>query len=497
MSPISNAGSGLKTKGPAKPFASNIPLPNHQQQTGTSSYISGWREKVSAGSVFGKDKKTRWDTYSGEPTDSDRGRMGSAVPGATPFDKPRGVPMGNISTISSSQTQKPSLFSSTLRKVGKKDAAPVQQREAWKGASGRETIVPPVTEKTDTSGKSKSFPTPSQRRKQQGFRQTQGLRQQLTGRGSPAQDPYSTATTQAIEGKRSVSREVENEATLAYSHTQEQHSRESSVSPYPPRLDGHLKLDSDEPEPGPLSHLDGKLPSASSPSPMIRDGPDVIVETPDRVDSPSRFASHGAPGFSESQLRNAVQHMGIRNEPASRFSATTYNTSVPDSPPGTPDPNKDDILPVPMPAPSILNRKRPVPTAGVNLGSKPPSRKPTPSDIGVQEKDLKDLPPAPAGQEHVDRVTQLEAKIASLQKRRANLNTVIHELTHVVQPSSIAYDMASRQEIKKTVEGLNTERSAVAKEIHETGLKLHRALKKRDEDSLYEPTGLWVRRVTE
>ena len=28
------------------------------------------------------------------------------------------------------------------------------------------------------------------------------------------------------------------------------------------------------------------------------------------------------------------------------------------------------------------------------------------------------------------------------------------------------------------------------------GLRLHRALKRRDQNAVYEPTGLWVRRIT-
>ena len=55
--------------------------------------------------------------------------------------------------------------------------------------------------------------------------------------------------------------------------------------------------------------------------------------------------------------------------------------------------------------------------------------------------------------------------------------------------------MASRQEIKRTVEGLSKELSEVVKEEHETGLTLHRAYKRQD-DTAYEPTHLWVRRVT-
>jgi hypothetical protein len=125
----------------------------------------------------------------------------------------------------------------------------------------------------------------------------------------------------------------------------------------------------------------------------------------------------------------------------------------------------------------------------------PPSRKPTPSEITFDTS--KSLPQSPPEANATDRVSLLEAKLDSLKRREGNLKIVIHELTHVVQPSSIAYDLASRQEIKKTVEGLNAELAAVAQEIHENGLKLHRAMKKRDENSLFEPTGLWVRRVTE
>jgi len=115
----------------------------------------------------------------------------------------------------------------------------------------------------------------------------------------------------------------------------------------------------------------------------------------------------------------------------------------------------------------------------------------------VESGTSKSLPQSPPEANAVDRVSLLQAKLDSLNRRRGNLATVIHELTHVVQPSSIAYDLASRQEIKKTVDGLNAESAAVAKEIHETGMKLHRAMKRRDEESMFEPTGLWVRRVTE
>lgn len=147
---------------------------------------------------------------------------------------------------------------------------------------------------------------------------------------------------------------------------------------------------------------------------------------------------------------------------------------------------------LPTPTESVLNRRRPIQTAAYLPRSQNPSRKPTPS-----ERDMKSLPAMPANETAVDRVTLLDAKVSGLTKRKANIQTMIHELTNVIHPSSIAYDNATRQEIKKTVESLQVESAAVAKEIHETGLKLHRAMKKRDDAASFEPTGLWVRRVTE
>jgi hypothetical protein len=499
VSPISTAGSGFKSKSSTLPYTSNIPLPNHQQPGGASSYISGWREKVGVGhgSVFGtKDKKTRLDTHSGEPN-SERGRTGPVLPGSAPYDRADG--MGTTSTITSIQQPQPrkeGLFSSTLKKVGKRDALSFDPKEPWKGASGRAPVIAPVEEKPDP-GKSKAFPTPSERRKAHGLRQASGFRQAFTGRDSPAPEPDRNLSMQV---KRSRDKAHAPEYTVQHPDP-DPPSRERTVSPFPPRLDSHLDFGQRMPDSNHVSGLDNDQQDTFTRS-ILQDQyhtPSVIVETPDRVETPQQFATHSQPiQFSESQLRHAVQHMDISNEPSSRFSATTYATTVPDSPPGTPDLQRDDAPPVPdLPAPSVLNRKRPIAPSGINFGSKPPSRKPTPSAATMEGPDAKTLPSAPEEETPIDRVTQLEAKLASLQKRRANIKTVIHELTHVVQPSSIEYDLASRNEIKRTVESLTTENAVIEKEIHETGLKLHRAFKKRDENSLYEPTGLWVRRVTE
>ena len=207
---------------------------------------------------------------------------------------------------------------------------------------------------------------------------------------------------------------------------------------------------------------------------------------------------HPASKDTEDKFRAGLQHMNLQDEPRSRFSATTYATTVHDSPPDTPVIGSESPA-MPTPPSSILNRKRPVPPAGLP-NSRVAARKPTSTESSpptqAQETRRKALPKSPPEKAAVSRVEGLSAKLDNLRRRRGNLQTVIYELTHVVQPSSIAYDMASRAEIKRTVEGLNKELADVIKDEHETGLKLHRAMKREDEFGLYEPTSIWVRRVT-
>lgn len=162
-------------------------------------------------------------------------------------------------------------------------------------------------------------------------------------------------------------------------------------------------------------------------------------------------------------------------------------------------PNRlEDSSPSSGPNDSILNRKRPVAPAGTKLKRKPIGAEPVAIVVSndAMEKETKDLPNLPMDAPAEDRVQTLQAKQDILRRRRRNLETVIGELTSVVQPSNIAYDQASRTEIKKTVVGLEKEMAEVVKEEHETGLKLHRAWKRQEKVASYEPTSIWVRRVT-
>jgi hypothetical protein len=185
-----------------------------------------------------------------------------------------------------------------------------------------------------------------------------------------------------------------------------------------------------------------------------------------------------------------LQDLNVPNEPGSRFSATTYApTEAALTPPGSPDARPGiDTPPVPAISSSpIMTRRRPVPSAGST------TRKPTPSEIDSSSKALPQGPPEAQAQNRID---ALEARRKDLSLRKANINTIIYELTQVIQPSSIAYDMATRDEVKKTVSSLNKELDDIQKEDHDIGMKLLRAYRKQDQADQYESSSLWVKRVT-
>jgi hypothetical protein len=190
---------------------------------------------------------------------------------------------------------------------------------------------------------------------------------------------------------------------------------------------------------------------------------------------------------------------GTEEQLPSRFSDTTCSTNTYESTPSTPELNIESRPPTP--ASSILSRKRPVNVAGTN-SLNVTARKPTPSDIqramnvnAENQGNYKPLPKSPPEAQAVTRVASLEAKLESLRCRRKNIQTVIQELTGVAQRSPIAYDLASRQKMKNTIDGLSEDLSEIVKEEHETGLQLHRAWKRHEQNGAYESSSLWVKRL--
>lgn len=111
----------------------------------------------------------------------------------------------------------------------------------------------------------------------------------------------------------------------------------------------------------------------------------------------------------------------------------------------------------------------------------------------------KTLPTPPPETSARDRVTMINAQLSSLGNRRININRSIKQMTELMPTDSImdSADVVYKREMeKRKVEALRLELTEVQKEEYELGLKLHRAYKRMDRDADYEPTTLWVRRVT-
>ncbi|CAK7217391.1 hypothetical protein SCUCBS95973_003133 [Sporothrix curviconia] len=111
----------------------------------------------------------------------------------------------------------------------------------------------------------------------------------------------------------------------------------------------------------------------------------------------------------------------------------------------------------------------------------------------------KNLPLAPPEMTAKDRVAMFNAQLSSLAQRRINIGRSIKQMTELMPTDNLlaAPDVLYKREMeKRKVEGLRTELAEIQREEYEIGLKLHRAYKRLDKNAEYEPTTLWVRRVT-
>lgn len=488
VSPITDPMSAPADFNPGQgKFSSHIPVTRKppmfggagslfSRKTRPSALVSGARDSSSTG-------LTRWDDFSGEPA-GEKGKPASTSPDAVRRDAElkygrRMDSLGNSVEISGPARRVSSKAPSKAPWV------PV----GWKGPGGRHALVNPMRDKPLPPGKSPTFPAGSHQR---AASIDHNIEKNLDRSGSRAdaspspEDRISPVVSQTVQPLV-----IRKHQKITDESVPDFQNKSMSEEPSPPADSMHSGLSPD----------DTRSPLARNPS------NERIREEQPSNSHPISFTNgtiieeNATPN---KPLNTEFQQSHVYDQPQSRFSTTTYATTAYDSSPVTPEMTHD--APMPSPASSILDRRRPVAPAGIP-SSKVAARKPTPSQLSTIEKSdvgsstnnsrlSKALPKEPPEEKAVTLVESLQAKLDALRRRRGNLQTVIHELTNVVQPSSIAYDMASRQEIKKTVEGLNKELSEVVQQEHDTGLKLHRAWKRHDDATAYEPTHLWVRRVT-
>lgn len=465
---------------------------------------------------------THWDHFSG-PTTGETARKSSS---GVPFE------FGGIT-----KEAKTSLGFNTAIDVGvgrdptnlsiRQPNPLVIPKKAWKGASGRHTIIYPLCDKPLPPGITPSFPRGTQKASECSRDKTSGRMsyRKPVRAPSPLISDNSTGPNEGVgNSKLQVLPSLTGQIPMDFPDT-------PSVKPSPSLTIPSDIHDHDSSSSADDGNATRTLANAISFSPPMTVTPSIplaqmqfssSIHNIDRSSSsPKRTVTckiHDqnppliTPDITpmkmsrgidlqaiENDFRAKMHHMHLGDQPPSRFSATTCATTVYDSPPATPEMSSKS--PTPTPPSTILNRKRPVAATSLS-NQKVASRKPTPQEFKKSSRVVpanvrlsKSLPKSPPEAQAVTRVASLEAKLENLRRRRSNLRTVIQERTNVVQLSSTAYDIASRHEIKRTVDGLHEELAQVIKDEHETGLQLHRAWKRHDTDSAYEHSSLWVKRL--
>lgn len=301
--------------------------------------------------------------------------------------------------------------------------------------------------------------------------------------------------------------------------------------------------------PTPLS-----IPSARSQSPAVQDltptGPRIIKRKPPQTHQPQPSApsnlSSSSPAYINPPPRraSAAAVTGFHEappkrsntdetwmQPPSRFSVTTYTTSNA----GTPPQAAVEQMPANAPAATSM-MSRPGPFAKRDNAHTPitiPKQRAymsspygidhqmaASSEVSLSEprrtragsntestgrssilSTAKPLPPAPPELASApdDRIAQLNASLSALAHRRVNINKSIQQMTELMPRDNLmasAEVLRKREVEKQKVEGLKQELAEIQHEEYDLGLKLHRAYKRQEKDAEFEPTGLWVRRIT-
>ena len=506
ISPVSDSPSPLANRSPifaSSRFNSNIPVAKKTRKF--------WN-RPSTNSPERGSSSTHWDVYSGEPTTREKGKPPQTTPSAVKLSA-EPSPGRLISSPETFGTSTHIIGGSTIgrKRVASRDLNNASIiRPEWRGAGGRHKIVRPLLDKPLPPGKSPTFPAGSDKHQRDQKRQDTTVEPSI-----PSRSPHHLTNRPTRPFITLNDKDLGQPVTAPYAMTEK-----SSKSTTPPAFQQNTEsLYSN------LSTDDARSPLARNPSneEIKNQRPQKLACLPQKFveeansphlqqlqekDSPTKPDGVMNDGDRErdsskieSRFHADLQHIRLQDQPLSPFSSIAATTTAYYSPPATPEVSSLSaaVSTISTTPNSILDRKRPVPPAGIS-NLKVTSRKPTPSELGTRKQipdgKRKSLPKSPPEVEATSRISSLQAKLDNLHQQRKNLETVIHELTNVVQPSSIAYDMASRQEMKRTVEALSMELAEIVKDEHDTGLKLHRAMKRDDEFAAYEPTSIWVRRVT-
>ena len=482
-----------------------------------------------------KKENTKWDKYTGEQTTAETGVHAQAPkPGTVEMQFPQLKERTKqiLAGLRERETAKKTPWGKAPPPVAADPLDnPPAQRVPWKGASGRTALVDPV----QNNPAARKGPIQYPQRNVSHMNPAQDQARTMSPENAPHEPVTISQPVTITHPVRSVS--PDKPVQPPYQPVKQPVPPSSS----PPKAEQTLRMVASQESIKPIAPLKVRSPRVMSPTEKQNM---ASLESPFHSPHPSQATvpENGTPvpklknpprpkhtpekdnsaDTAEAEiLRKAInnhqQNLGISHlerEPESRFSWTTYATTVNESPRSM-APTQVGSSPVPpMPpiAPSIMVRKRPVSTAQSafpysdistnHSQTSIVSRKPIPSDKPrstsiMSNSASKSLPPTPVELEAGDKMSVLEAKMEDLDRRKRNNGKINRELNDSLKRNAINYDMRKRKEVEKAIANLALEMAEITQEEHEVGLTLHRAQKKRDKEDCYEnPTGLWIKRVT-
>lgn len=417
-------------------------------------------------------------------------------------------------------------------------------RPGWRGASGRTAIVEPVRDHLEVA----PLKLPPKDRKRvvspisaASPTSSQALERSMGGRTPPV-SPQGTETA-ARSRPRETIRKIVPSPQIA-TPAESKHQPDGPSYPSPPLSASFDRNDAPSVAAKQLqsSITSGNISTIPNTESRQQKGPAINRKPPpahahqESVSSVYSQASHAPPPPVHSANPQTLAPGDAWVQPPSRFSVTTYATSTANTPRESLDDFDHSRPPVPetplqyresspqvhqsaymsspyhqQPPPSAAAQQR-VAAATIPNQQHPALRNNTAAAVAprttadrpdsVASSVNKSLPPAPpettAGAAR-DRVAMINAQLQGLGNRRINITRSIKQMTELMPTDSIldSADVIHRRELeKRKVEALKLELAEVRREEYELGLKLHRAYKRMDRDDNYEPTTLWVRRVT-